>query len=453
MATYEMDANELLVPAFLPKTHIVFTNNISKSDEWVISPLEWEWCDVELSYPNPSIEISKQGAFWGLRRISGSPAYHIYAFITTKPLPQDPRPAAKFSIRLTADGVDNDYAFNGKVEVVDYAYCDEKYKIRLYGDSNLSVDLLSDEQQYATISQGWEGENETANGEPLFTLNCKKVGFVCLRCWKNISQNQPSKHAYKIVQILPPKEKKLQTPFINRVAYALTPNEELAINASNFDNLSVKSMDESIVQILDLDSNGFLVNGTTKTKGISVGETLLKWTAKETASRYGIEFFTPIRVITSEDGIDDSGGFNGSAIGGNMNFTQTPITTQLLKRDETLILSGVDINSNSSVSGYPRIENLTPNILNLSENSTSARNCEYTISPNGNGVGVVALFADDVNQQKLNGITPTSRQKMCYQVAVFDVRKVYNKVLCGDGDKNSQGIYEEIKQNKVYDFH
>lgn len=568
----EFDFNELTTPAFLPKTQVVFTNNISKTTPKA-TPLEVEWCDVELSLPNPSLKLSQIGAYWAIERVPNSPAYFIYAIIKTKPLPQDPRPAAKFSIRLSADGTDNGLAFNGLVECTDYAYVDEEYRVRLYGDTNLRCDLLSDEQIYAEISRGYKGQNEATspeiatlsidtaklvaglstnkktidgwnlstfnaatrpisvswsansldssgnpyivfnqytgefyaqssvtassvkqpfvatlsdnlngnvigeisfnktiinatetaafsysgsveknNGEPLYTLKCKKTGFICIRCWKSASP-EPSDHCYKIVQILPPKLKKTHTPFISKVAYALMPNEAVEIVCANDENkLKVQSMDENIVKITNL-NNGFVKSNTTKTLGVSEGETLLKWSIAETATHKAVEFYTPIKVILSADGLDGTGGYNGSAVGGNTNFSNQSSYPALLKKDDTITLTAQDNNANAGISAYPKVLNLTPDILELTPNSETAKNCSYTLAAKGNGVGVVALYADDVNGYLAAGTTLTNRQKMIYQILVFDTRKVFNQILCGDGDKNAQGIYEEIEVNKIYDFH
>lgn len=66
------------------------------------------------------------------------------------------------------------------------------------------------------------------------------------------------------------------TPFIKFIAYQLQVNESLAMHLLNAPNARIKSLDESIVQIVDAGENGTIINDTAKTKGVKQSTTKLK---------------------------------------------------------------------------------------------------------------------------------------------------------------------------------
>lgn len=155
--------------------------------------------------------------------------------------------------------------------------------------------------------------------------------------------------------------KMYHTPFIKFIAYQLQVGENLTMFLQNADGAKIESMDESIVQILNAGENGEIVNNQTSTKGINQGSTQLKITLEATSDKRKTTIFLPIKV----QNMATKGSFNvGNSAGGTTYMQSMPRSFGILQ-GENNYWSLVGKSSNASNNEYPRMINLTPNILNL----------------------------------------------------------------------------------------
>lgn len=238
--------------------------------------------------------------------------------------------------------------------------------------------------------------------------------------------------------------KMYHTPFIKFIAYQLQVNESLAMHLLNAPNARIKSLDESIVQIVDAGENGTIINDTTKTKGIKQGTTKLKIIMDADETHRKTIIYLPIKV----QNMDTKGSFNvGYSAGGTTFFESMPrdFGGILVDKEGYWTLSAKS--SNGSNNEYPRCENLTPNILNLETMSEANKKAVYRIRIKGNGIGLIALKCADYEKNIAAGITPALRQVTRWQVAVFHARyNTTSRII----SRIPKGIFAVDKTHKIY---
>lgn len=239
--------------------------------------------------------------------------------------------------------------------------------------------------------------------------------------------------------------KMYHTPFIKFIAYQLQVGENLTMFLQNADGAKIESMDESIVQILNAGENGEIVNNQTSTKGIKQGSTQLKISLEATSDKRKTTIFLPIKV----QNMATKGSFNvGNSAGGTTYMQSMPRSFGILQ-GESNYWSLVGKSSNASNNEYPRMINLTPNILNLETISEANKQSTYRIKVGkSNGIGLVALKCNDYEANIANGIVPSLRQITRWQVASFHVKGGSTcKVFACENN-----CYEVDKALKIYVF-
>lgn len=236
--------------------------------------------------------------------------------------------------------------------------------------------------------------------------------------------------------------KMYHTPFIKFIAYQLQVNETLTMFLQNADGAKIKSMNESIVKIVNAGENGEIINNQTSTQGIKQGSTYLKITMDATTTYRKTIITLPIKVQNTAT----VGSFKvGNSAGGTTNMQSMPRAFGIVQGSGYWTIIGKS--SNGSNNEYPRMSNLTPNVLNLETVSEANKQCTYRIRVNGNGLGLIALKCNDYEVNIANGITPALRQITRWQIASFHVLKNACKVFACDN-----GCYEVDKAQNIYLF-
>lgn len=421
--------------AFLPVTHAVFSEKVPQNVS-IKTPFRPGFFKAVSADSNKvAIEISDDG-FIALRGGSGTGLCFIN--FTTIPLASDEKPPCEFSIRVNAinSSVNFNANFNAFIECENAVRVNETCEVVLKGASDLNADILTDEQSYASLSN----KRTNAKGECVYTLNAKNTGFVCIRCWDNAGS---AEHAFKIVQILPPRHKKSHTPFFNYLPYQLASGESRAINVSNAPNIIIQSLDESIVKLTN-NENGFL-NDRTAAVGVSEGQTALKIIIPETTTCKETIFTLPIACKNN----DGTGSFNfGNSAGGTTKMNPSPPQTNKIYSDEYYTINARSTNPTNNE--YPRFKNLTPQFLNVEVLSEENKSAQVRVRAKGNGLGLLALFCADKEMNAKNGIyTGGYRLVTRWQVASFECKKYPRKIYKKVANEKRFSVNSQLKIKEI----
>lgn len=424
--------SELETKAFLPLNHAIFCEKVPQNAS-ISTPFLAEWFNATSQNTNLVRVETDEDGYIALR--GGGSTGLCFITFESLPLNADETPACAFRIRVNA--VNRDITpnanFNGFIKCADALRVDENCEVELNG-SVTDADILSDEQGFATLTN-----KRSANGKTLYTLNAHQCAFVCIRAWNSTD----AEHAFKIVQILPPRHKKLHRPFINYVPYQLKIGEERKISIQNAPNMSVESMDSAIVKVT---GRSVIANDITGLVGVANGKTQLKFVVPETASYKETIFYLPIECKNN----DLTGSFNfGNSAGGTTKMNPSPpLTNPCIKLDEYYTINAVDRNPTNNE--FPRFVNVTPQILDMEILSEANKSAQVRVRAKNNGLGLLALRCADKEMNAQLGInTGGYRLVTRWQVAAFEcIKYPHNKIL---KDSNSKAA-KVIEAQKNYEF-
>lgn len=422
--------SELETKAFLPLNCVVFCEKVPQNAS-ISTPFSAEWFKAESQNTNlVRVETDDKG-FIALR--GGGSTGLCFITFTTLPLNAEQTPACSFRIRVNAvsASITPNANFNGMITCDDNLRVGEQMEVALSG-SVTDADILTDEQGFATLTN-----KRSAGGKTLYTFSALQTAFVCIRAWNSTD----AEHTFKIVQILPPRHKKLHRPFFNFIAYQLASGEELKMSVSNAPNMSVKVVDESVVKLTNY--NGTIINNSTGLKGVKDGQTQLIFTIPETPTCKKTTFALPI-VCKNNDLI---GSFRfGNSAGGTT--TMSPQTNQIQK-DEFYTIKAVDKNPTNNE--FPRFVNLSPQILDTESISEANKAAQVRVRAKNNGLGLLALRCADKEMNAQLGISTGGYRLITrWQVATFEcIKYPHNKILKDSNSKAAKVI--ELQKNYEFD--